>query len=48
MAMKTILSHLLVEYEFKLADAQAEPFLTFGKVRLPNPFMTLLVRKRVE
>jgi hypothetical protein len=45
--MKMILSHLLLNYEFKLADPMARPCLTFGKVRLPSPFMTLLVRKRV-
>lgn len=44
--MKMILSHLIVDYEFKLADSTAQPFLIFGKVRLPSPFMTILVRKR--
>ena len=44
--MKMILSHLIVEYEFKLADPTARPFLTFGKMRLPSPFMTILMRKR--
>lgn len=41
-----ILSHLIVDYEFKLADPTARPFLIFGKMRLPSPFMTILVRKR--
>ena len=45
--MKMILSHLLLKYDIKLADPMARPHLTFGKVRLPSPFMTLLVRKRV-
>jgi hypothetical protein len=45
--MKMILSHLLLSYEFKLKDEKAAPCLTFGKVRLPSPFMTLLVKKRV-
>ena len=45
--MKMILSHLIVDYEFKLADPEARPFLTFGKTRLPSPYMTILVRKRV-
>jgi hypothetical protein len=44
--MKMILAHLLVGYEFKLKDEKAAPCLTFGKVRLPSPFMVLLVRKR--
>lgn len=44
--MKMILSHLLLEYEFKLKDEKARPYLTFGKVRLPSPFMKLLVRRR--
>lgn len=44
--MKMILSHLMVDYEFKLADSTARPFLTFGNTRLPSPFMTILVRKR--
>ena len=44
--MKMILSHLIVDYEIKLADPTARPFLTFGKTRLPSPFMTILVRKR--
>lgn len=44
--MKMILSHLILEYEFKLEKPEARPYLTFGKTRLPNPFMTLLVRKR--
>ena len=44
--MKMILSHLILDYEFKLADPAARPFLTFGKTRLPSPFMTILVRKR--
>lgn len=43
--MKMILSHLIADYEFKLADPTARPFLTFGKTRLPSPFMTILVRK---
>jgi len=41
-----ILSHLIVDYEFQLADPTARPFLTFSKTRLPSPFMTILVRKR--
>ena len=41
-----ILSRLIVDYEFKLADPTARPFLTFGKMRVPSPFMTTLVRKR--
>ena len=45
--MKQILSHLILDYEFKLADPSARPFLTFGKMRLPSPFMTMLVRRRV-
>lgn len=44
--LKMILSHLILEYEFKLADPTARPFLIFGKMRLPSPFMTILVRKR--
>lgn len=44
--MKQILSHLILDYEFKLADPTARPFLTFGKMRLPSPFMTMLVRRR--
>ncbi len=44
--MKMILSHLIVEYEFKLADPTARPFMTFCKTRLPSPFMSILVRKR--
>ena len=44
--MKMILSHLIVDYEFKLADPSARPFLTFGKTRLPSPYMKILVRKR--
>lgn len=44
--MKMILSHLLINYNFKLADPKARPYLTFGKVRLPNPFQTLLVREQ--
>jgi hypothetical protein len=45
--MKMILSHLIREYEFKLKDEGARPCLTFGKVRLPSPFMGLMVRRRV-
>lgn len=44
--MKMILSHLIVDYEFKLADPTARAFWTMGKTRLPNPLMTILVRKR--
>ena len=44
--MKMILSHLILEYEFKLADPTAQPYLIFGKMRLPSPFMSILVRKR--
>lgn len=43
-----VLAHLLVAYEFKLEDSCARPFFSFGKARLPNPFMVLLVRKRVS
>ncbi|EFQ99667.1 hypothetical protein MGYG_02680 [Nannizzia gypsea CBS 118893] len=44
--IKMVLSHLLLDYEFKLENPTMAPFLTFGKVRVPSPFMTLLVRKR--
>ncbi|EGD98143.1 hypothetical protein TESG_05529 [Trichophyton tonsurans CBS 112818] len=44
--IKMVLSHLLLDYEFKLENPTAASFLTFGKVRVPSPFMTLLVRKR--
>ncbi|EZF76664.1 hypothetical protein H105_02018 [Trichophyton soudanense CBS 452.61] len=44
--IKMVLSHLLLDYDFKLENPTAAPFLTFGKVRVPSPFMTLLVRKR--
>lgn len=45
--MKMILAHLILEYEFKLADVTARPYLTVGKTRLPNPFTTILIRKRI-
>ncbi|KAI4276196.1 MAG: hypothetical protein LQ337_002663 [Flavoplaca oasis] len=45
--VKMVLSHLLVAYEFKLENPTAKPVYSFGKARLPSPFMTLLVRKRV-
>lgn len=45
--MKMILSHLVVNYEVKLEEPTARPYLTFGKTRLPSPFMTILVRRRV-
>ena len=44
--MKMIHWHLIVDYEFKLADPTVQPFLTLGKTRLPSPFLTILVRKR--
>ncbi len=44
--MKMILLYLILDYEFKLADPIARPFLIFGKIRLPSPFITILVRKR--
>lgn len=44
--MKMVLSHLIVNYEFKLADSTQRSFLTLGKTRLPSPFLTILVRKR--
>ncbi|EEQ32771.1 conserved hypothetical protein [Microsporum canis CBS 113480] len=44
--IKMVLSHLILDYEFKLENPTAAPFLTFGKVRVPSPFMTLLVRNR--
>ena len=44
--MKMVLSHLIVDYEFKLADSTTRAYLTMGKTRLPNPLMTILVRKR--
>ena len=44
--MKMILSHLILNYDIKLADPTARPFLTLGKTRLPRPFMTILVRRR--
>ena len=44
--MKMILSHLIIDYDIKLADPTARPFLTLGKTRLPSPFMTILVRRR--
>ncbi|KAL8818902.1 MAG: hypothetical protein Q9223_002562 [Gallowayella weberi] len=44
--VKMVLTHLLTEYEFKLEDPNARPYFSFGKARLPNPFTTMLVRKR--
>ena len=44
--MKMILSHLIIDYEIKLADPTARPFPTLGKMRLPSPFMTVLLRRR--
>lgn len=45
--MKMVLSRLIVDYELKLADPTGWPIMTFCNTRLPNPFMTILVRKRV-
>jgi hypothetical protein len=45
--VKEFLSQLLLDYDFMLVDPTARPFWTVGKVRLANPFMSLLVRKRV-
>ena len=45
--VKMVLAHLLVAYEFKLESPTAKPVYSFGKARLPSPFMTLLVRKRI-
>ena len=39
-------SRLILDYEFKLTDSKARPTLIFGKMRLPSPFMAILVRKR--
>lgn len=44
--MKIILLYLILDYEFKLVDLTARPFLIFGKMRLPSPFIKILVRKR--
>ncbi|KAL8937601.1 MAG: hypothetical protein Q9216_004341 [Gyalolechia sp. 2 TL-2023] len=44
--VKMVLAHLLVDYEFRLEDPSVRPFFSFGKARLPNPFMSMLVRKR--
>ena len=46
MVIKMVLSHLIVDYEFELTEPTARPFLAFGKLRLPSPFMTIRVRKR--
>lgn len=40
--MKAILTRLIVNYEFKFEDPEARPFLTFGKTRLPSPFLFIL------
>ena len=45
--IKMILAHLIVDYDFKLADPTARSCLPFGTTRLPNPFMSILIRKRV-
>jgi hypothetical protein len=45
-ALKMIFAHLLLDFEFKLADPNAQPFFTLGKTRLPNPFQSILVRRR--
>lgn len=42
------LAHLLAAYEFKLESPGAKPVFSFGKARLPSPFMILLVRKHVS
>ena len=44
--MKMILSHLIIDYEIKLADPTARPFLKLSNMRLPSPFMTILLRRR--
>ena len=44
--MKMILSHLIIDYEIKLADPTARPFLTLSTIRLPSPFMTIFLRRR--
>ncbi|KAI4121335.1 MAG: hypothetical protein LQ338_006423 [Usnochroma carphineum] len=44
--VKMVLAHLLIEYEFKLENPSIRPFFSFGKARLPNPFMSILIRKR--
>lgn len=43
-----VLAHLLVEYEVKLENPNVRPCFSFGKARLPNPFMVMLIRKRVS
>ena len=44
--MKMVLSYLFLEYEFQLADPEAEAHMSLGKVRLPNPFTVVLMRKK--
>jgi hypothetical protein len=45
--VKELLSQLLLDYDFMLVAPTARPFWTVGKVRLANPFMSLLVRRRI-
>lgn len=47
MMVKMIMIHLLVHYDFKLADGNVPPTFSWGSIILPHPRMALLIRKRV-
>lgn len=45
-AMKMFLTHVLLNYDIKLMDAEAPSRWNLGFMQFPNPRQRLLVRKR--
>ncbi|THV54437.1 hypothetical protein BGAL_0026g00080 [Botrytis galanthina] len=46
LALKMIVVHFLNSYEFKLADPSANHTFSYDIIRMPNPFLAILIRER--
>lgn len=42
-----MLAHVLVEYEIKLADPTMQLLVLLRKIRVANPFITIMICQRV-
>ena len=48
MVAKLIISHVIVNYDFKLADEKVPPKFNWGVVSIPHPRLAVLMRQREQ
>jgi hypothetical protein len=46
MALKTIVTHFLKNYDFKLAKQNISPTFSYDILQMPHPLLAILVRER--